>query len=370
MTQAQTKVKTPRSVRRRRVKRVIAAALALAALVISVTACATRAPSDSVILYYTSGAGEDKKFHECIEPGTSGDYPIDDEIFELPTSLRTWNIRPEGGDTNRPINSGTKPGQALGPDGRPTGASQAGPEVLIWATADFYLNTDCAGEGSSPVVQFWERTGRRYGISENGEGGFKVDKFVGMLQNTLAPAEEASIRQQTRLYTADDLDANVNDVWTALSRQLGPEFNRQLRDKVGGDYFCGPEYQRGQDVEWSEWRATGVDTNNVPTFQEDRKRGKCPPVRITITDVAFANGEIAAARANVYASEQRAKAALIDANSKAEVAAKLEGVGNSAVYVELERIKAQLAAAEACKANPNCTVIIDGSGGGVVVGRR
>jgi hypothetical protein len=355
----------------RRARRALAVILAVAALVAGMTACATRAQSDSIILYYASGAGEDKKFVECIEPGTSGKYPVDDEIFALPTSLRTWNIRPDGGDTNVPINSGSKPGQQLGPDGKPTGVTQAGPEVSIWPTADFYLNTDCAGGESSPIVQFWQKTGRRYGISEDGEDGFKLDRFVNMLKNTLAPAEEAAIRQQTRLYSADDLDANVNDVWTILSRQLGAEFNRQLRDKVGGDYFCGPGFVRGQDVDWIEYVADGVDDNGLPKFKEEKKRGKCPPVRITITDVAFANGDVAKARANVYTAEQNAKAALIDAQSKADVAAKLEKVGNSAAYVELQRIDAQLKAAEDCRANPNCTVIIDGSGGaGLTVGRR
>lgn len=360
-----------RRLRARRARRIYAVVLAVAALVVGLSACATRAPADSIVLYYQAGAGEDKKFVECIEPGTSGKYPMDDEIFVLPTSLRTWNIRPDGGDTNVPINSGTKPGQQVGPDGKPTGVTQAGPEVNIWATADFYLNTDCAGGESSPVVQFWQKTGRRYGISEDGEDGFKLDKFVGMLKNTLAPAEEAAIRQQTRLYSADDLDANVNDVWTILSRQLGAEFNRQLRDKVGGDYFCGPGFVRGQDAEWVEYVPDGADANGLPRFKEERKRGKCPPVRITITDVAFANGDVAKARANVYTAEQNAKAALIDAQSKADVAAKLESVGNSAAYVELQRIEAQLKAAEACRANPNCTVIIDGSGrSGLNVGAR
>lgn len=363
--------KIPRQLRGRRARRTYAALLAVAALAVALTSCATRAPSDSIILYYAAGAGENREFEECIEPGTAGSYPMDDEIFELPTSLRTWNIRPEGGDSDKPIVSGTKPGQPIGPDGRPTGPTQPGPEVNLWTTTDFYLNTDCTEGKNSPIVQFWERTGRRYGISNNGEDGFDDGKWKQMLLNTLAPALEKAIRENTRSYTPDDLDANVNGVWGALERQLGVAFNAALREKVGGDYFCGPSYQRGQDVEWDEYAPTGVDANGVPVFKTERRRGKCPPVRVSITDVGYANGDIARARADVYAAEQRAKAALIDAQSKADVAAKLESVGNSAVYVELERIKAQLAAAEACRSNPNCTVVIDGSGGaGVTVGRR
>jgi hypothetical protein len=359
---------------RRRVKRTVATLLAVTALVIGLTACATRAPSDSIVLYYTAGAGEDRHFQECIEPGTSGSYPVDDETFTLPTSLRTWNIRPQGGDTDRPINAGTRPGQQLGPDGKPTGITQPGPEVNVWATADFYLNTDCAGGQTSPIAQFWEKTGRRYSVSADDQGsgdGFNQDNWRSMLMNTLAPAEEAAVRQQSRSFTADDLDANTNGVWTALERQLGPAFNDLLRQKVGGDYFCGPGYVRGQDVDWIEYASDGVDAAGVPQFKEVKKRGKCPPVRITITDVGFTNKDIADARARVFTAEQNAKAALIDAQSKADVAAKLGEASANTAYVELQRVEAQREAAAACRANPNCTVIIDGTGGALVpTGRR
>lgn len=353
-------------------KRIAGIVLAVIGVMIAAVGCSTRAPADSIVLYYQSGAGDDRRFVECIEPGTSGKYPVDDEVFALPTSLRTWNIRPDGGDTNVPINSGSKPSQAIGTDGKPTGATQAGPEVNIWATADFYINTDCAGGESSPVVQFWQKTGRRYGISADGEDGFDVGRFIGMLKNTLAPAEEAAIRQQTRLYLADDMDANVNDVWTIMSRQLGPVFNAQLREKVGGDYFCGPGFVRGQDVDWVEYVADGVDANGLPRFKEDRKRGKCPPVRITITDVGFANPDIARARAAVYTAEQEAKAKVTAARAELDAANILGQAASNEAYLRAKALDAQLKAAEACRANPNCTVIIDGSGAGVglTVGRR
>jgi len=117
--------------------RVVGALLAVIALVGTLTACSTRAPADFVILYYKAGAGDNREFQECIEPGHAGSYPVDDEVFPLPVSLRTWNIAVQGGDTDRPITSGSKPAPVNGPDGRPTGQTQPGPEVLIWATADF-----------------------------------------------------------------------------------------------------------------------------------------------------------------------------------------------------------------------------------------
>lgn len=350
----------------------VVATLGLGALV----GCALRVPTDYVVLHYSAGA-EDRKFVNCVEPGTSEDNPGNDDYFALPTSLRTWNISDQGGDTNVPITSGSRPSAVLDATGKPTGATQPGPEVTVWGSVDFYLNTDCTGGVNSPVVQFWERTGRRswkdgHGVSVDSDGsGFSEDAWKVMLQNTLVVAEQAAVRQQTRLFSADDMDANVNDVLTIMARQLGPNFNVLLREKVGGDYFCGPGYVRGQEVEWTEYVADGVDANGLTKFREERRRGRCPPVKVTITDVRFANGDVAKARADVFAAEQRAKAALVDAQSKADVAAKLHEAGDNPAYVELQRVQAQLAAAEACRANPNCTVIIDGTGGApVIAGRR
>lgn len=330
--------------------RTLAGMVALAAT-FTLGACSTRAPSDQIVLYYQSGAGEDKKFGECVEPGRAGSYPVDDEVFYLPTSLRTWNIRPEGGDTNVPIRSGTKP---VG--------TQPGPEVVIYATADFYLNTDCGAKENSPVVRFWENTGRRYGVSVDGEDGFKEDKWRGMLLNTLVPAEEKALREQTRNWTADELDANLNGAWSQMEKQLGPLFLDQLRAKVGGDYFCGTGFARGTEVEWSEWVADGVDEKGLARFREEKRRGKCPPVRISIVDVNFADENIAKARAAVFAAEQEAKAKLIAAQAELQQSQILGQAAGNEAYLRYKQIEAQTRAAEACKANPNCTVIIDGSG--------
>lgn len=360
--------------------RIIAAALALVT-VVTLTACSTRAPSESIILYYAAGAGDDRKFVECIQPGQSGKYPVDDEIFALPTSLRTWNIRPDdGGDSKSPIVSGTLPTE-----------NQPGAEVAVFATADFYINTDCGdGKGKdddkettgykSPVVKFWESTGRRYGISADGEEGFNQANFNRMLLNTLVPAEEKALREETRKYDADALDANLGNVWQTMERNLAPTFLRTLREKLGGDFFCGTGYAGGRKVKWTEWElvtedeagsAPALDASGQPQYREKEKTGTCPPVRISITDVRFANKEIADSRNRVVAAENNAKADQIEAQAQADRARTLEGVGNSPGYVRLQEIEAQKAAAKACEKAPSCTVIIGDIGGAQVpVGGR
>lgn len=337
--------------------------LAVAVVVaLSAGACATRSGSDQIILYYKAGAGDDKKFQECIPPGGDGSYAIDDETFALPTSLRTWNIRPTGGDTADPIHSGSKP--VLAEDGH---TAQPGPEVVVYASADFYLNTNCGSgkltdkDPNSPVAQFWQQTGRRYGVSADGDDGFDEGKWKTALLNTLVPAEEAAIREQTRNYTADQLDANLDGVWREMEKRLGPLFNDLLRQKVGGDYFCGSGYKRDTKVTWTEPQVA-----EDGTVTDVEKTGECPPVRITITDVNFADAGIAQARANVFKAKQDAEAALIAAQNQVDVAGKLAQVGKDDSYIRLKELENQAKLADACARNANCTVIT-GTGAGVTV---
>lgn len=325
----------------------------VAATMFTATGCATRAASDKIILYYSDGAGDNNQFKECIKPGGSGSYPIDDAIYALPTSQRTWNIRPTGGDSKDPITSGSKPSA----DGQP------GPSVSIYATADFYLNVDCTGGKSSPVVQFWERTGKRYGISDNGENGFDSKKWNVMLMNTLVPAEEKALREQTMRYLADEMDANVGGVWAKIEAQLGATFMAELKAKLGGEFFCGTGYAGGKKTTWDE---TVVGEDGVTSTR--KAEGTCPPIRVSISDINFTDSGIAEARNRVYKAKADAEAALIAARAEVDKAALLSKAANDPAYLKLKEIEAQLEAAKACAANPNCTLVIGADG--VTVGTK
>lgn len=339
----------------------IAAILTGFTLVVSLAACTGVKPEpDNIILYYKSGVGDDKVFQECVIGGTTGPWSADNNVYELPRSLRTWNIRADGsGDSQEPIRSGTLPTSGQG------GTSQPGAEVAIYTSADFYLNTFCGKDNNdknSPIVQFWEQTGRRKwngkSIADDGEGKFNEDAWKAMLQNTLVTAQEKALRAESRKYSADQLDANLDGVWQRMEQQLGQLFQAEMKAKVGGDYFCGAGYKNGSETSWTEWVPNGVDDKGNTKYKEETKTGTCPPVRISINDVNLADPKIAEARRKVFEAEQNAKAALIEAQSKVDVANKLKEAGNPELVIELERLKAQLAAAQACAANPNCTLVI------------
>lgn len=307
------------------------AALVGALLLASLAACSTRPQADEMYLFYLNGSLDTKQFQECVAPNAKGPWQANNDVFTLPTSLRTWNIRPTGGDTDQPIKSSSKPA-----------GTQPGPEVVVYVTAEFYLNTNCDGGKNSPVVRFWEQTGRRYGVS-NDVGKFNQDGWNRMLLNTLVPAEEKAIREVTRNYSADDLDANANGIWKQMETALGTTFLAELKAKTGGDYFCGPGY--------------------------DRAKPDCPPVRISITDVNFADQGIADARARVFKEEQEAKAKLVAAQSQVDVSKKLGEAGKDPNYMKLKELETWLAGVQACAQNPNCTAIV-GEPTGVTVSAK
>lgn len=312
----------------KRTPRTVAAILTATALIAGGAGCSTRPPADEVYLYYTDGSIDSKAFAECVEPNGKGPWQANNNVYSLPTSLRTWNIRPSDGDTDKPIVAGTKP-DAKG---------QAGPQVVVYTTTEFFLNTNCDGGPASPVVAFWEKTGRRYKLSSS-DGVFDEKAWRAMLLNTLVPVLEKSLQGVTRDYTADELDADLHDTWRKAEQAMGAEFAEQLKAKVGGDYFCGPSYDRGAKT--------------------------CPPVRVSITDINYADSGLQQARAAVRKAEEEAKKRLIEAQSQVAVARELAKVGGDPNYLALKRLETELAIAqertrqaELCSKNPNCTVIV------------
>jgi hypothetical protein len=315
------------------------------ALLIGVTACSTRPPVDEVWLFYMNGSVDKKEFSECVDPNTKGPWRANNDTFALPTSLRTWNVAPTGGDTNQPTIVGSEPAA----DG------QAGPQVSIWSTVEFYLNTNCDGGKDSPVVKFWDNTGRRYGLS-TGDADFNEGAWTSVLANTLVPVQAKAMQRVARQYTADEMDTNLlnqdpakpltvdqRDVWKSMEAAMAQEFTEQLKLKVGGDYFCGVGY--------------------------DRKSGTCPPVRVSITDINYADETLQKKRAEVRAAAEDAKKRLIDAQSQTAVSAELAKAAKSPEYLRLKELETWLAGVQACAQNPNCTTFL-GEPAGVAVTKK
>lgn len=345
----------------------VGAALAAVAVLATLGACSSRAEPDEIGLYYTKGSVEGTKFQECVEPSTKGPGTVNDEIYWLPTSLRTWNIQTQGGDTATPITAGT----------RPDASGQAGPQVHIWATTEFYLNSDCTDASGketaqSPVVLFWEKTGRRYGVTAAADDA----GWLKMLQNTLIPVLDRVMQSVTRNFTADELDSNIDNTWAKAEALMRDEFTSQLNSKVGGDYFCGPEYLRDTEVSYKQRSVTrqivkdsaGKEVEKFTLGIEEEKRGICPPVKVTISNADYADKGLQDARAATRKAAEDAKKRLIEAQAKVDEAAILSKAANDPAYMRLKELETQLQMAQACAANPNCTLIIGADG--AIVGKR
>lgn len=325
---------------------------------------AERTESNEIKLVYKSGMGDDRVFDRCIAPTTAGDWIADNDVFVLPTGKRTWNIQPaEDADQRTPITSGSLP--KVDPQ---TKQSRPGPAVDVWLTTDFYLNWDCGfdqskplaeqkGSKDSPVVRFFDRTGRSAEISTN-KGNFVRAKWNSMLSTTLAKVELDVVQAETRKYDADTLDANLGDVYAQMEAAMGPAFQKALAAKMGGEYFCGVEFDGGRQVSWVE-KTVDAETGELG---EVKKTGPCPPVRIDISNIDLHDPDIQAARTRTYVAEQDAAADAVKARSDKAVA----DLATDPNVMRLKEMENERAIAEACARGANCT-LIQGVGGGVNV---
>lgn len=337
-------------------RRLLGVAAVAALALSSQTACsAERTELNELKLVYKSGYGDDRQFDRCIAPGQAGDWIADNDVFTLPTGKRTWNIADtEDADERAPIVSGSLP--KIDPESK---ESRPGPAVTVWLTTDFYLNWDCGfdyskslkgqtGKADSPVVTFFNRTGRSAQISDN-DGDFNPDAWKSMLRTTLAKVEMDVVQAETRKYDADEMDANLGDVYARMEAAMGPAFQRALNAKMGGEYFCGVEFDGGKPVNWTE---TTLGPDGKPVTKQ--ASGKCPPVRIDITNIDLADQAIRDARVQAYVAEQQARAAKVKAESDQAVA-KLAQDPN---VMRLKEMENQRAIAEACaRSGGGCTLI-------------
>lgn len=292
--------------------------VAIVAVALSLSGCGTIAEPDKVGLVYARGSIDGFKFSGCIEPGTIGGVLVNDEVTWLPNNLRTWNIAASGGDTNQPITVQSAPEKD-----QPSGV-----QVNVWPQTNFMLNTYCGtDDANSPVVQWWEKLGRRY-HADNDQG------WKDMLNATVVPALQKATRTVVRGYQADPLVAGTN--LPEVQQKISAEFQSELKRLVGADFFCGPTF--------------------------NRSNGDCPPVEVLVKDIDYTDPGIQAARNDKQKAIEAAAASVAEAEGKVRAAAAQNALYQNQAWLELEKAKLQLAAIQACASNPNCTLILSQGG--------
>lgn len=309
-------------------------ALILAAIVaggVALTGCSTIADPNKVGLYYAEGNSDGYHFDHCIDPGTAGEPEWNNSVVWVSNDLRTWNIATQGGDTATPITVTSKPDPA---NGQPSGV-----QVNVWTTTNFHLNTSCQGGKDSPLAKWWEQVGRRYEAD--------TDKgWRNMLLNTLVPALEQADKAVVRNYSDADLVSGV--VFNQVQSEISAAFQQNLKRIVGGDYFCGPSYNR-------------------------IKPDICPSVEVLVKDVDYTDPKIQDARnakkvaieaaaAAVAKAKGEADAAVTAAQGQVDAANKVRSLYTNPAWVKLQLAQKQLEIAQACGANPNCHMIMGANG--------
>ena len=324
--------------------KVICSLLAAAGLM-STAACSSIADPDAVGLFYEKGTSDGYKFLKCVEPGGTGPATTDffgdeDELIQLPTSLRTWTIDGifvNGAWVPAP---GADSGEEIVVSAKPEENQPSGVQVRVATKTSFNLNTYCGSDGGA-ARQFWEKVGRRYYVVD------PANWWRNMLNAELVPTQKTIIRDVIRGYNADQFIANVNNVQAdaqkLIAERLAVEFNRV----AGGNFFCGPSFNRAKEA--------------------------CPALELLIIGAEYADAGIQAARNEKVKAIELAAAALekakgeaaalvAEAEGKRDAAAKVAALYNSPGWVSIQLQIMQLEAVKACGANPNCHMFVGNSG--------
>ena len=317
-----------------------------AALLAGTGACATVPESpDSMGLHYYIGEQEGYKFGKCVQQGTNGDMLINDEIFWLPTNLRTWTIddMPDPADptgVRRIIAPGADSADVTIVSAAPQEDQPSGIQVRLSTKSAFYLNTFCDATGGV-ARDFWETLGRRYEANT-------VKGFIDMLNASLVPVLKAVIKDVVRDYRADALIANKDGVQAEVTRKVGEKLALEINRLSGGNFFCG---------------------NGFTPVKPD-----CPAMDFLIIGIEFADPGIQAARNEKAKAVELAAAKLAEANGiaaalvaeakgKKDAANELAGLYNSPGWVKLQQqIEQTKAIVEACKAAKECKLFIGADG--------
>lgn len=301
-------------------KRAIAL-LGLLTVFLGASACEYVHPEASEIgLYYNEGDWDGSVFDHCVKPGVS-EAEYNDSIYKVPNSLRTWLIAKQGGDTDVPITVASAPEKDQ-PSGVP---------VSIWTQSSFMLNTYCGDSDddvNSPVVQWWQKIGRRYYDQDTSKDKSQWWKL--MLQNTLVPALETSSRVVARKYKADDLVAGT--VQDQVQKEIAPLVATEANRLMGGEFFCGPDF--------------------------DRVKHDCTDIQTLIKDVDYANPDIQAARDQKQKAVELAAAQVAEAEGKVKAAAAQQELYKNPQWLQLQLAQLRLEQVKACAASAKCTIVM------------
>ena len=285
-------------------------------------------PVDRLGLHYTGGPIEGQKFVKIIEPGSGQQFlGLQDKLVLLPVTQRDYIA-----------------GSSENVDGPPIIApAKGGVEMQFEISAYFTLNTT-----PDVVRRFYERVCIKFECTNE-------DGWDRMLENNFRKPIEQAVQQSIRGYTVDELyagearEATTEEEVVSLLVQVQDEIAADLKDNInrilGGDYFCGPTFDRESSDECPDFqfqivKAVPTNPNVIESFAEN-----------------------AASQQRVITAENNASAEVAEAEGQRRAQEALAGIYSDPAYVAY----LQALAMQECAGNSNCTLVITPSGTNVNV---
>jgi regulator of protease activity HflC (stomatin/prohibitin superfamily) len=281
-------------------------------------------PVDMIGLHYTGGPIDGQQFVKIIEPGSGNRFlGLQDQLALLPVTQRDYTASDDDGADGPPI----------------VAPARGGVDMKFDVGAYFTLNTN-----ADVARRFYERVCIKFECDSD-EGWNAMLKV-----NFRRPIEQA-IQQSIRDYTVNELYAGVPEAGAATDEeatailervqdQISADLKENINTVLGGDFFCGPTFDRSVD--------------------------ECPDFEFQITSATPISDAVRNAFNDNAASQQAVVTARNNAESALAVAegnrAAQEAVQASLTpeYLRLREIEAMAR----CADNPNCTVVFtDGSTG-------
>lgn len=317
----------------------------IALIALTAGACSTSTKADTVGLRYGDGPLEGHHFEKVVEPGSGAMYLVNDHLINIETGKREYTFCVSGCD-GPPITATALGGAELAFSGGVTFKVATGDEAIL---REFYEEVcrkfDCAG---------------RDGFTNGGEG----EGWDKLLQVNVRGPIEDSIQEEIRGYSVDAIYAGIPaegegvseeealSTLTKVSDALEASLRSTINAYAGGEYFCGPSYERDTDKK-----------------VKDGKNDDCPEFEFLITEVTPSQAikdafdRNVASRQAVIDARNNAEALVAEATGKKDAQQALEGLYTDAGWIEYLYAQAVLA----CAQNSNCTLIVGGDETGVNV---
>ncbi len=204
---------------------VLVSLAAVGALVVLFIRGLSSVPADKVALHYSGGPMEGQHFQRVVAPGTNTRfYGLLDKVHELPATQLNYIM------SKAPEQTGAERAEFVG-------APTRDKVTLQWETATYFkLNTH------GPVVQrFFEEICLHYQCTDLSAGG----GWDRMVADTVRQQVVAAIQGAARGYTSDDIYSN-RETLLEIQQEIGSTLKDRLAEVLGGEFFCGPSYDRNQ----------------------------------------------------------------------------------------------------------------------------